>query len=517
MGISLRDLFVRIGFDVDEKPIKQLNSGIKSVKSSVLMMTGAFAAAAGGLIVLARSVANTGDDARKTAQALGLTTEALQELEFAASIGGIKQGELRASIRRLAKSANDASLGLLTYKRVYDSLGVSITNAEGKLKTTDQILSDVADKFAVMEDGTLKTAYATDLFGRSGAKLIPLLNQGAKGVAALRKEAVDLGYVIGDQDAQAAEEFNDSIVRLMAIIRGIKNQIGLGLIPIMTDLIKKAKEYVGANREFIKLKLEKVVKTLIKYIKLFYEIVKRSVITVKTLADAFGGLERIIKYTVMALAGFIALKFVYGIGLITQGIFGLVLAFKTLGAAAIAAKIAMFAVPLLIGVGVLALLLILEDIYRFFKGDDSITALIVDAFKNKFPEAFETTRKALQGIIDLFKSIKEVVSKPDYFKFDVGKRTDRRYGSWSEQEGGGFFQKLKNYVTDWQPGRVMNPTPQGQTVNSSNININSPISVNVPAGTPIQEVGPRVQAGVKDALGEVLRQTYQANKPQVAW
>jgi len=514
--LEIRNLLVRIGFDVDEKPIKKLNDGIKSVKSSILLMTGAFAAAAGGLIALAKNVANTGDDARKTAQALGLTTEALQELEFASQIAGLSQGELRASIRRLAKSANDASSGLITYKRVYDSLGISITNTEGKLKDTDIILSEIADKFAEMEDGTKKTAYATDLFGRSGAKLIPLLNAGAKGVAALRKEAIDLGYVLSDQDAQAAEEFNDSIVRLMAIIRGIKNQIGMGLIPVMTDLIKKVKEYVNINRALIKLKLQKVVQGLVKYIKLFYAIVKRTAIIIKALADAFGGLERVIKYVSIALIGLIALKFIYGIGLMTQGIFGLILAFKTLGAAAIAAKLAVFALPLLIGVGVIALLLILEDIYRFFKGDDSITEIIIDAFKNKFPEAFETTRKALQGIIDLFKSIKEAVSQPDYFKFDVGKRTDRRYGSWSEQEGG-FWQKLKNYVTDWQPGRVMNATPQGQTVNSSNININSPISVNVPPSTPAQEVGPRVQAGIRDALGEVLRQTYQANKPQVAW
>ncbi|MFK5283958.1 hypothetical protein ACI3PL_30705, partial [Lacticaseibacillus paracasei] len=75
-------------------------------------------------------------------------------------------------------------------------LGISVSTASGQLKTNDQILAQVFDKFAAMPDGIEKTALAVHIFGRSGATLIPLLNEGTQGLSAMSEEASRLGLIV---------------------------------------------------------------------------------------------------------------------------------------------------------------------------------------------------------------------------------------------------------------------------------------------------------------------------------
>ena len=241
MGQSIRDLFVSIGFDVDDKPLKKLDAGIGHLKTSMLYLAGLTAAVSGGMIALVKNVANVGDNARKTAQAIGLTTESFQELEYVSKLGGVRQQEMVTALRQLANSANDASLGMETYKRSYDTLGISVKDSFGKLKNTDVLIMEISDRFSQMEDGAKKTALANDLFGRSGARLIPMLNEGAGAIGKLRQEARKHG-IITDEQGKKAEAFNNALATLFWSIGQIKNQIGLKLIPVMKKYIDMAQE-----------------------------------------------------------------------------------------------------------------------------------------------------------------------------------------------------------------------------------------------------------------------------------
>ncbi|MDV7396821.1 hypothetical protein RZS08_35815, partial [Arthrospira platensis SPKY1] len=92
-------------------------------------------------------------------------------------------------------------------------------------------------------------AIAQELFGRSGAKLIPLLNSGADGLEALRQEAEELGLVIGGDAARAAEQFNDSLTRIDAVRRGLFNGIAQQLLPTLnalTDTLLESARSSGA-------------------------------------------------------------------------------------------------------------------------------------------------------------------------------------------------------------------------------------------------------------------------------
>ena len=77
----------------------------------------------------------------------------------------------------------------------FKALGISVQDANKNLKSSDQVLLEVANAFSKFEDGTTKTALAIAIFGRAGADLIPLLNQGADGIRKMQEQAQRLGLV----------------------------------------------------------------------------------------------------------------------------------------------------------------------------------------------------------------------------------------------------------------------------------------------------------------------------------
>src|SRR5690606_17446202 len=176
------------------------------------------------------------DEYHNTAQAIGLTTEAYTGLAFAASQSGLSNQEFANAMGRLSRSAADAASGMETYAEAYRDLGVQVTDANGALRGGDEILNDLADAFAGMPDGAAKTAAAMELLGRSGSKMIPLLNGGADGIKALTDQAQALGLVVSDETARQAELFNDSIAVMAALSKGLGNQISANLLPVMSDL-----------------------------------------------------------------------------------------------------------------------------------------------------------------------------------------------------------------------------------------------------------------------------------------
>jgi hypothetical protein len=119
---------------------------------------------------------------------------------------------------------------------VFDVLGVSVKNTDGTLRSQVDVLKDVADKFATYEDGAAKTALAVQLFGKSGANLIPVLNAGAEGIQAMSDESDKLGNTINTRTAQAAAEFNDNLDRLAVLSGNAAKSMSESLLPSLVSI-----------------------------------------------------------------------------------------------------------------------------------------------------------------------------------------------------------------------------------------------------------------------------------------
>ena len=189
----------------------------------------ALVAGAAGLANEIRKMIDAADELGKTAQKVGVSTEALSGFQYAAQLSGLSAESLSASLIKLNKAAADGNKGL-------DAMGISAKNADGSLKATDQLLIEVADKFSKYEDGAAKSALALQVFGKAGAEMLPFLNLGAEGLAKMQKEAEALGIVIGGKASAQAEAFNDNLTRLSMVKKGIVNQITTAMLPSLVNL-----------------------------------------------------------------------------------------------------------------------------------------------------------------------------------------------------------------------------------------------------------------------------------------
>ena len=206
-----------------EKRIKELKKEAESLGKSlgVAVVSGAAA-----MVYALKQSIDAMDGVGEAAQRIGTTTEALSAMQYAAKQGAVSAEELESGMIKLASAAVDGNEGLA-------AIGVSTKDAAGGFKDTSALLVDVAEKFAKYKDGAEKTAIAVEIFGKAGATLIPLLNQGRDGIEALTKEAAAMGVVVGTDAANAAGKLNDNLDRLAATLSGSLKTGASELMPVL--------------------------------------------------------------------------------------------------------------------------------------------------------------------------------------------------------------------------------------------------------------------------------------------
>lgn len=205
---------------------KRMNAMADAAKVAGATMATSLVAGAGAMALHMREFIEAADEAGKAAQRVGITVESLQSLQYAADLSGLAAEELQGSLVKLAKGAAEAN-------PAFAAMGIKVTDAAGNLKTADELLAEVADKFASYRDGAEKTALATELFGKAGAQMIPMLNSGADGLAEMADEARALGLVFGSDVSKNAEEFNDNLTRMGKIKDGIVARITGQMLPAL--------------------------------------------------------------------------------------------------------------------------------------------------------------------------------------------------------------------------------------------------------------------------------------------
>ena len=229
------------GKDDTKKAFASVDKGLLDISKSAAQagaaIAAAFAVATAGVVAkLVKDSIDAADALSKMAAGAGVTTESLSGMGWAAGQSGVELNALATAMGRLNKGALESSQGTGTYAKVFDSIGVSATNANGQLKNADELLLELADIFESMPDGAEKSAIALQLFGRSGAQMIPFLNAGASGIKELTAQAERLGLVMNQEQASAAEQFNDNLSILAATSKGVGNALAADLLPPLNEL-----------------------------------------------------------------------------------------------------------------------------------------------------------------------------------------------------------------------------------------------------------------------------------------
>ena len=198
-----------------------------------------------GLMNWTRQAINAADETSKLAQRVGLLTKEVAGLQLAFRQAGAGD-QMQQSLARLSREAAGGSKALA-------AMGVSAQGADGSLKSTRQLLGEVAERFSTYRDGAEKTALAQQLFGKSGAELIPLLNAGAGALDEYDAIAKRLGLTLDEQTTKSAERFNDQMDLAGQRAMGVALQVATGLLPVLEELSKMMADAAqeGSNFESV--------------------------------------------------------------------------------------------------------------------------------------------------------------------------------------------------------------------------------------------------------------------------
>lgn len=206
-------------------------------KASMAVAAAAVGAAAIAIGVSIKTAIDNADKVNKLSQSTGTTTEEFSKLSYAAQLADVSQESLGKSLGKLSKAmVSAASDGASVAGQAFAQMGISVRDADGNLKSSSVVISEVAGKFEGYRDGAAKTALAIALFGKAGAEMIPLLNQGKQGLADASEEAERFGLVLDNKTTMAAEAFNDNLKRMDMIKQGLATTMAAKLLPSLQTL-----------------------------------------------------------------------------------------------------------------------------------------------------------------------------------------------------------------------------------------------------------------------------------------
>lgn len=192
--------------------------------------------------------ADKAEELQNTAQIVGTTATAISRLHAVAEPMGISAGAIDTGMKKLAKTMVEAQRGGEEAAAAFAAVGI---NAEElKNMSIEQVLAKIADKFKDTEDGAGKTAAAQMLLGRSGADLIPMLNQGSEAMKSQADEAERLGAVMGEDAVAAGAKLDAQLDKLGLASQGLKNTMSQALAPALGYIAEALMDNSGAALDF---------------------------------------------------------------------------------------------------------------------------------------------------------------------------------------------------------------------------------------------------------------------------
>lgn len=237
VDLQLESAQLRSGLDRANEKLEAFGKKADKVGKTVAQALGAKLAkdAIIGLGQFVMGGAHAAEQMGDLAQSSGTTVESFSKLAYAARLSGSSAEEMGSALGKLSRTMTEATSGG-AQAQLFQAIGVSITDASGKMRSSTDVFRDVSEAFSRMEDGAAKTALAQEIFGKSGAALIPIMNEGAEGIDRAAEEAERFGHVVTEEGAASSEKFNKAMTRMGMIGEGLAQRVAQNIAPQFSAL-----------------------------------------------------------------------------------------------------------------------------------------------------------------------------------------------------------------------------------------------------------------------------------------
>lgn len=231
--------------DAAQKMEKNIGGAGNSIVASFKKMSSGAKLFAG--VAASAAVVSLGNLVKRTIEAqdrigklslrLGESTEFLSEMAFVAERSGVSVETMNMAIQRANRRlAEFAATGKGPAAEAFKQLGIDVRNADGTMKSFEQLLPELADAFQKIESEAEKTRLAFQLFDSEGVSFLQILKGGSAEIEKLRQKARDLGLSLNKEVTDQAAAANDALTDFSASMQGLGNAVIPVILPALTSL-----------------------------------------------------------------------------------------------------------------------------------------------------------------------------------------------------------------------------------------------------------------------------------------
>lgn len=241
LGDVVNGLTSKLGIQLPDSMKSSMNA-MGSLDASSLALAGGFAAVAAAIVKVEKAMismtkesAAFADNIITLSMQTGQSTQQLQEFAYASELIDVSVDTLQGSLTKLTNNMQDTMNGTGNAKASFEALGVSVTNADGSMRSANDVFYETIDALGQVKNETERDAMSMDIFGRSAQDLNPLIIQGSKTLKAYADEAHNMGYVLDDEALSALGAVDDAYQRLQKTQEGVKNQLAVEFAPYLEE------------------------------------------------------------------------------------------------------------------------------------------------------------------------------------------------------------------------------------------------------------------------------------------
>lgn len=194
------------------------------------------------LIDLTTQSAAKADEILTLSQVTGLDTSTIQEMQYASQLIDVSFETIRGSMTKLKNNMQDARNGNEKLAATFKALGVSVTDASGNLRDSEDVFYDVIDALGEIDNATERDTIAMDVFGKKAEELNPLIVQGSDRMRELAEEAHSMGAVMDGEALESLGAVDDALQRLHKTQDAVKDQIATQMAPATEEFYKTMAE-----------------------------------------------------------------------------------------------------------------------------------------------------------------------------------------------------------------------------------------------------------------------------------
>lgn len=403
-------LITLLGFDVDVSGSDLIEKALKGI-----IALGASAATA--LAALVARSANWAAEVQRASIQTGESVENLQAMEFTANQLGLELDDLTDAFKDLNERASEAARGAgEEASEGFGLLGISVRDANGELKHGLPLFREVVGALGQMDNVALQTDAAIKIFSDTGFKLLPLLDKEGRGLNDLLGAFEALGVTLDSREIKQLDRLRGTFLTILSLADGLGKRLSVSLAPGIQDVLDGTLAYLSANKELIQSGLEnffrEVAELTISLGQALFSLIRGA----RDAVDALGGVDKVlagIKTVLIFVVALLGVKLVGAFLAGTASALGFVRALTLVQVRALAAQAAVFLIPAAIAAVITAVALVIEDIYRWTQGQESLVGqlLATDETFRAFVETMSLSEETMDAILEWFAGAGETIDR----------------------------------------------------------------------------------------------------------